>query len=203
MAMVDRSLLRQAYAYWFGAPEGPEAFPADKAGIWFAGGEEVDTHIRTTFGPHLRAAADHPWDVLNLSRQEQVGLVVLLDQFPRNSYRDSGEAFACDSAARAIAKRLIDNGINRFLWVERPFLLLPLEHSETFEDQEQSVRLFRALCRGVPETLRAFATQALDYAIKHYAIIARFDRFPHRNAALGRTSTPDEEAFLKEHGRGF
>ena len=65
------------------------------------------------------------------------------------------------------------------------------------------MRLFRGLRRAVPEECRAFAAQALDFAIKHYDIIARFDRFPHRNAALGRASTPEEEAFLAEHGRGF
>jgi uncharacterized protein (DUF924 family) len=128
--------------------------------------------------------------------------VILLDQFPRNIFRTSGEAFACDGKARDLARRLID-GRNRFHRVERSFLFLPFEHSEEAADQDLSVFLFAEDAVSAPESWTGTSRIYLDYAAKHRDLIRKFGRFPHRNAVLGRPSTPEEEAFLKEHGRGY
>jgi uncharacterized protein (DUF924 family) len=198
---MDPAILDEAYRYWFGDLAGPADFPQEKAATWFQPSPVVDDHIRATFGPYIDPAAAADWDVRALTRQQQIGLVVLLDQYPRNIFRDSGKAFEHDARAREIAGRLIEGGVERFFPIERMFLFLPLEHSEDFVDQERSVRLYRDLAKAAPDM--AILPVALDFAVKHYALIARFDRFPHRNAVLGRTSTPLEAAFLDEHGRGF
>jgi uncharacterized protein (DUF924 family) len=122
-------------------------------------------------------------------------LCVLLDQVPRNLFRGQGRAFASDAAARAIAREAIDQGFDRNLpQPQRLFLYLPFEHSESLADQDESVRLIGALDEN--PTWK-------DYAIRHRDVIARFGRFPHRNAALGRRNTAEETAFLATPGSSF
>jgi len=126
-----------------------------------------------------------------------LALLILLDQLSRNLHRGTAEAFAADAKARAIARGMLARGFDQALTpVERVFVYLPFEHSEDLTDQDMSVRLFTALdVTGDGETL--------DYAVRHRAVIRRFGRFPHRNAALGRTNAVDEEAYLAEPGAGF
>ena len=122
-----------------------------------------------------------------------LALIILLDQFSRNLHRNSPEAFAADGKAREIARTAIERGIDRMLGeVERMFVYLPFEHSEDLADQDQSVRLFTSLGEDMTR-----------YAEDHRDVIRRFGRFPHRNAALGRTSTPDELAYLAQPDAGF
>ena len=123
-----------------------------------------------------------------------LGAIVLLDQFSRNIHRDSPRAFEGDALALRLAKLAVANGWNTGMsGLERQFVNLPFEHSETPDDQRQSVRLFTDL--GDAEALR--------YAREHQAVIAQFGRFPSRNAALGRASTPDEEAYLSRPDAGW
>jgi uncharacterized protein (DUF924 family) len=120
--------------------------------------------------------------------------IIVLDQFPRNMFRDDPRAFATDRAALALAKRAIGEGTDMRLAPEqRAFIYMPFQHAETREDQARSVELFTAL--GDPNNL--------DFARRHQAIIARFGRFPHRNSVLGRASTAEELAFLREPGSSF
>ena len=132
-----------------------------------------------------------------------VGLVVLFDQFPRNINRHSGAAFARDERAREIAGELIAGGIERFYLAERNFLILPFSHSENVADQDYATMLAAAEAVSAPPSFITFARLALDFATKHRDLIRRFGRYPHRNAMLGREDTPEEAAFLAEHGRGF
>ena len=132
-----------------------------------------------------------------------VALVVLLDQFPRNLFRSSGEAFAYDWRAREIARALLATGFGRFFWVERIALVLPFEHSEELGDQDYAVLLSAELAVGAPENLRELCRGTLDYATRHRDIIRKFGRFPHRNGLLGRESTAEEAVFLAEKGRGW
>ena len=127
-----------------------------------------------------------------------VALVVVLDQFSRNLYRGAARAFAQDAHARECAREALARGDERgLLPVERQFLYMPLEHSEDLADQERCVELMRSLEAYEP-------TRGLtEWAIRHRDIVARFGRFPHRNAALGRASTPEEIEFLKQPGSGF
>ena len=162
---------------------------------------EIDAHIRDTWGRDTVVARDAAWELAALTRRQQAALIVLLDQFPRQIHRDSGEAFACDSVALSIARALIGNW-RRFFVVEQNFLMLPFEHSEAIADQDFAVKLYADRTLEVPPEHLESARPQLDYATKHRDIIRKFGRFPHRNAALGRESTPEEIEFLKG-GRGF
>jgi len=123
-----------------------------------------------------------------------LALILLLDQFPRNMFRETPEAFATDRLALRYAKHLMDTGLHYSLGeTERAFVLLPFEHSEDPKDQVLSVKYF-----GLMED-----QSYLEWAEKHKAIIDRFGRFPHRNEVLGRESTPEEIEFLKEPGSSF
>lgn len=199
-----RSVLRQVHHFWFGPLAGPEDFPAERAPIWFERRDTTDAAIRTAFGRDLDAIAAHRWRLDALTPEERVGLVVALDQFPRNLFRNDGRAFAHDPTARRLARRIVDHGaVDAYRPVERVFLLLPFQHSEHLADQDFSVAEYLLLMRAAPEAQRDIYASFLDFAEKHRALIRRFGRFPHRNADLGRASTPEEAAFLAEHGRGY
>jgi len=199
---MNPAILHDAHAWWFGSLSGPADFPADKAAMWFERSHATDDHIRRAFGPHLAAVAAASWPLADLAREERVGLVLFLDQFPRNIFRESAEAFARDERAREIAAALIDNNYGEYYLIERAFLILPFEHSESLADQDTAVRLAEELAAAAPPG-NDFFPSLVDYAVKHRDLIRRFGRFPHRNAVLGRESTPEEVAFLTEHGRGY
>ena len=182
-------------AFWFS--DGPDTFRE----AWFKRDDAFDAEIRTRFGTLAAAART---DALASWRESAAGvlaLAILLDQFPRNLHRGSAEAFAADPAMRDIARdavlvRRIDLGLTP---TQRMFLYLPFEHSEAMADQDLSVALFEGL-RDDPRMAKPGGT--IDYAWRHRAVIERFGRFPHRNAALGRASTIEERAWL-EAGGGF
>lgn len=200
---MDTTILDDVHRYWFGDLASPTAVvPPEKVQIWFRPTVEIDDHIRDTFGAHLDEARDANWSLPELTREQQVGLVVMLDQFPRQIFRGSGQSFAYDAHANAIAKKLIAGGLQRFYPVERPFILLPLEHSEDVGDQDRSVWLFAGETVDAPEAALNGLRNGLDFATKHRDIIRKFGRFPHRNEWLGRPSTPEEIEFLKG-GRGY
>jgi uncharacterized protein (DUF924 family) len=182
-------------SFWFA--EGPDTFRE----AWFKRDDAFDAEIRDRFAGLSAAAAT---DALSHWRETSAGvlaLAILLDQFPRNLHRGRAEAFAADPIIRHVAReavlgRRIDLGLTP---TQRIFLYLPFEHSEAMEDQDLSVALFEGL-RDDPRMARPDGT--IDYAWRHRAVIARFGRFPHRNAALGRESTAAEQAWLKAGG-GF
>lgn len=163
---------------------------------WFAKDDAFDAAIRERFlEAHLAAARGEMAD-WEETVEGTLGLLILLDQFPRNLFRSSGHAFATDGLARWIAREALERGFDRAVDPTlRPFLYLPFEHSEHPADQELSVELFTTL---QDETGDA---ESLRWAVEHRDIIARFGRFPHRNAALGRQTTPSEQAYLD--GGGF
>ena len=199
---MERKILGEVYRYWFGSLSEPDEFPKEKSEIWFKQSDATDSFIRDRFGAFIPEAAKVEWNLAELTREEQIALVVLFDQFPRNIFRTSGEAFAYDGKARDLARGLID-GRRRFHRVERSFLFLPFEHSEDSADQDLSVFLFAEDAVSAPESWTGTSRLYLDYATRHRDLIRKFGRFPHRNAVLGRPSTPEEEAFLNEHGRGY
>lgn len=162
-------------------------------GKWFGGGADFDAECRARCGEAHHAAARRELDDWLASADGALALVLLLDQIPRNLYRGSGHAFATDPLALAFARRALDAGFDAQVEPAlRFFFYLPLEHSEALADQDRAVDLFTALGDA----------DLLGYAQAHREVIARFGRFPHRNAALGRLSTPDEQAWL-EAGGGF
>jgi uncharacterized protein (DUF924 family) len=164
-------------------------------GKWFRKDSRFDDSIRLKFEPvHFRAARGE-YDAWRGSAEGCLALLILLDQFPRNLWRASAHAFATDPLARTIARQAIQNDFDQEVEPElRPFFYLPFEHSEDPADQDLSVTLTTALrdATGDEETLK--------WAIVHRDIITRFGRFPHRNRALGRETTPEEQAFLDDGG---
>ena len=162
-------------------------------GKWFRGGEAFDAECRTRWLDAHLAAARREFDDWLDDAEGALALVLLLDQIPRNVFRKSGHAFATDPLALHYAGRAIDAGFDAQVDPSlRFFFYLPFEHSEAIADQDRAVELFTALGN----------TDLLGYANAHRDVIVRFGRFPHRNRALGRDSTPEEQAWL-EAGGGF
>ncbi|MEZ5853669.1 MAG: DUF924 family protein [Hyphomicrobiaceae bacterium] len=161
---------------------------------WFKSTPEQDRAIAERFGGLHAELHDRPPDPDELDAETALATLIVLDQFSRNMFRGTPKAFASDATARAIATAAVDAGLDRQLPPEaRIFLYLPFEHSEDIADQDRSVALFASLGLAKYE----------PYAKSHRDIIARFGRFPHRNAILGRPSTPEELAFLREPGSAF
>jgi uncharacterized protein (DUF924 family) len=173
--------------------------PADVLAFWRAGGSDkwfekddaFDAEIRARFlGTYTAAAAGRlaAWEA---DPESALALVIVLDQFPRNMFRGDARTYAADPVARAVTERAIARRFDqRFPPVERRFFYLPFEHSENLADQERGVALNRA----------AGDEEGVKYAEIHADIIRRFGRFPHRNRILGRTTTPEEQAFLDAGG---
>lgn len=196
--MTDTApLTRAVLDFWF-LPEdhpGHDAYRPE----WFRKDEAFDAAIRDRFGAAVEdALGGLPGDGPD---EAQLARILLLDQFTRNIYRGTPRAFGGDAQALAIAEKLVGGGRDKNLspW-QRWFAYLPFEHGESLLDQERSVALFAALRREMQ--LAAFDS-AYDYAVRHRDVIARFGRFPHRNAILGRTSTPEEIEFLAQPGSSF
>jgi len=178
--------------FWFGEP------PGERRKAWFVKDPQFDEQVRGRFLPLVEQAAAGALSGWTASAQGSLALIVVTDQFPRNLFRGSARAFATDRIALPTAAHVIAQGWDAaMLPVERMFVYLPYEHSESIADQDRAVELFAPLA-PFPET-----SDALDFAERHRVIIKRFGRFPHRNAALGRPSTPEEIEFLKQPGSGF
>jgi uncharacterized protein (DUF924 family) len=158
---------------------------------WFKKVIAFDEAIRLKFEPTHHRAARGEYDAWAQSADGALALLILLDQFPRNLYRNSGHAFATDPKARSIARAAVERGFDRDVDpIFRNFFYLPFEHSEDIADQDYGLALVAE--GGVEDDLK--------WASLHRDIIARFNRFPHRNAALGRVTTPEEQEFLDEGG---
>ncbi|HEX3700370.1 MAG TPA: DUF924 family protein [Phenylobacterium sp.] len=158
---------------------------------WFKHDPAFDQAIRLKYEPVHHAAARGAYDAWATTAEGALALLILLDQFPRNLYRNSGHAFATDGKARQVARAAVAAGFHR--QVEPPlrqFFVLPFEHSEDLADHDQALLLVRELAD--PDIAK--------WADLHRDIVARFGRFPHRNSALGRETTPAEQAFLDDGG---
>jgi uncharacterized protein (DUF924 family) len=178
---MTKDAMREVLDFWFDETSEPH---------WFEPSAAFDEAVRERLAAlHTRAAAGE-FDDWRASPEGCVALCILLDQAPRQLFRGTGRAFATDEKALAIAEHALANGLERQLPLEqRQFLYMPLMHSERLECQLRCVELYEA-----PE-LR----DKLVYAEEHAEIIRRFGRFPHRNAALGRVSTAEEQAYLREN----
>jgi len=166
---------------------------------WFFADSALDAEIAARFGETARLAARGELDAWADSARGRLALILLLDQVPRHLHRGTAEAFAQDAKALALSTEGIEKGYDRELPVlERGFFYMPLEHAESLDAQELSVRMFEKLAAddGAPDFYRAMLESMVDYARQHRDIVARFGRFPHRNAALGRADTDAERAYL-------
>ncbi len=180
--------------FWFGS-----GTQRGKARLeWFRKDEKFDAEIRRRFAALHASAALGEREAWRAQPRSMLALVIVLDQFSRNLYRGDARAFSQDAHALACSREALARGdAATLLPVERQFLYLPFEHSEVPADQDRAVDLMGSL-DAFDET-----RGLVEWADRHRAVIRRFGRFPHRNAALGRASTPEEAAFLKEPGSSF
>jgi uncharacterized protein (DUF924 family) len=172
---------------------------ADVVAFWRAAGADrwyrkdpaFDDEIRARFLKLYQAAAEDRFKSWEQNAEGALALLILLDQFPRNMFRGQARAFACDSMARAITAGAIVRGFDSQVELAmRQFFYVPFEHSEDLADQQRGIALYKA----------AGDAEGLKWAELHADIIRRFGRFPHRNPALGRVTTPEEQAFLDSGG---
>jgi uncharacterized protein (DUF924 family) len=195
--------------YWFGTGPWTPARVAERTKFWFGGdGPEAqaarDAEIRALLEPLLERAAKGEFAAWASSPKRRLALILLFDQVPRNSYRGTAAAFAFDREALALAAGGLQLAADATLHpVERLFFYLPLEHAESLEAQDAAVAAFDRLVAEAPPDLREFCAYTAQYARKHREVIVQFGRFPHRNAMLGRESTPDEQAWLAAHPNYF
>ena len=189
--------------FWFGPPDDPGHTQTRPQ--WFRKDEAFDAAIAQRFGPLIECAligGIDDWSAAPLAPGAPLpamARVIVLDQFTRNSFRGTARAFAGDAMALQTARALVASGADRTLTgVQRQFAYLPFEHAEDLAHQRTAVQLFEQLGRDEP----ALAGLA-EWAQRHMDIVARFGRFPHRNAALGRESSSEEVAFLTQPGSSF
>jgi len=184
----------QVLEFWFGG----ESRRGKARAKWYNKDDRFDAEMRTRFAILQAQAARGELDAWRAQPEPMLALVLLLDQFSRNLFRGDARAFAQDAHARECARQALERGDDlAFLPVERQFLYMPFEHSEDLADQDFAVEKMRSL--------EAFEqTRGLTrWAERHRDVIRRFGRFPHRNAILGRASTPEELEFLKQPGSSF
>jgi uncharacterized protein (DUF924 family) len=190
------SQVQEILEFWFGKPDDLDYGKSRK--VWFTKNPEFDREVRSRFLPVYQQAAAGELDDWKASPQGCLALIILLDQFPRNMFRGQSQAFATDPQALVYAKHAVTNGFDReLLPIQRQFIYLPFEHSENLTDQHQCIKLFSTL-QDYPECI-----SGVDYAHRHFQVIERFGRFPHRNEILGRETTPEEAEFLQQPGSSF
>ena len=181
--------------YWFGDESD---IPRRQRQLWFAGNPRVDAEVGERFLAEVEAAEGGGLDRWQDEADSCLALVVLLDQFPLMVFRGQARGYRDGDLALPVARHLLARGFDQgYSPSRRLFAYLPFEHSEDLADQELALELFGKI-RHLPGMEMAY-----DYAVKHWEIVKRFGRFPHRNDALGRPSSPAEIAFLREPGSRF
>ncbi|MEO0535352.1 MAG: DUF924 family protein [Cyanobacteria bacterium P01_A01_bin.123] len=183
-------------AFWFDEPSGELA---QLRKVWFQKNTAFDEQIRQRFLTDYEKAATGQLETWKTHPKSCLALILLLDQFPRNLFRQNSRSFATDKQAVAVAQWAIDQGFNQSLIpVEQLFVYLPFEHSEQLTNQHRAVTLIEPLGEADPGLV-----SCVDYAYRHRDVIERFGRFPHRNEILGRSTTLAEAEFLRQPGSRF
>ncbi len=174
--------------------------------LWFKKSDATDTEIREWFQPLLETLSAGPLakDWAGRGPDGRLAAIIVLDQFSRNMFRGSPRSFAQDALALKLAVAGIEAGQDSEMSeVGRMFMYLPFEHSEDIHDQATAIRLFSVLRDEARAPFRDMMENTLSYAHQHRDVIAKFGRFPHRNAIVARTNTPEEDAYLATPGSGF
>jgi uncharacterized protein (DUF924 family) len=194
----------EVLAFWFGALDADGRADAAHGARWWRKDPAFDAEIRARFGALHAAALTGGREAWRAAPRTCLAYVIVLDQFSRNLFRGDAQAFAGDTRALATARQAVDRGDDRALACdERGFLYMPFMHSEDRAVQQRSVQLYAAWLAEAPAPLHERLTGNLKYAQQHRDIVERFGRFPHRNAVLGRASTPEELTFLEQPGSSF
>lgn len=191
--------------FWIGEAANSGEGLKEKSPLWFQKSFETDTQIAERFVPTLAALANGlAADWAREGPHQRLAAIIVLDQFSRNIFRGHRFSFTHDKMARNLMKTgLATNQDRQLSEAERVFFYLPAEHSEDMSDQRLSVRLFEQLVRDARPEFRDYCQTTLDYAHQHKQVIEQFGRFPHRNSALKRRSTADEQVYLAKPGSGF
>ena len=190
--------------FWFGVCGPDGAIDPSRRSMWFKDGKMHDAEIRNRFGNLHEWGSRGDLDAWAATPQGRMALIIVLDQFSRHIHRDTARAFAQDPAAQRLALDGVDSGIDLQLApVQRAFFYLPFEHAEDLTLQNRGVACHERLVAAVSNSWREDYESFLDFMKRHRAIIERFGRFPHRNAILGRPSTPEESVFLEQPGSSF
>jgi len=192
--------IEEIHEFWFAALDDEGMCNPSKHALWFTASAETDKHCAERFGHLVDSAIAGELEDWAATDPGLIALILLLDQFTRNIYRGTAQAFAGDERALGLAQHCIAHGHHQRLpAIHQVFLYLPLEHCENLEVQDECVELFTQLTEitGL-EKIADFRR----YAVAHRDVVEKFGRFPHRNSILGRESTPGELAYLETHG-GF
>ena len=191
--------------WWFGADPGTAAeVAAERQGLWFGKRDSQDREAQTRFGALVEQALAGELQGWADAPQGWLAQLILLDQLPRMIFRDTPRAFAGDSLAQPLLQDGLERSWDRRLApIQRVFAYLVFEHAEDLPLQNRAVELFANLVNEAAADEQALFADFLDFAERHQRVIARFGRFPHRNAILGRASTDVELAFLREPGSRF
>jgi len=185
-------------AFWFGSEPTTAAELDARGKLWFGGSEAIDRDIRERFGDLVERARRGELDDWTATPRGALALLILIDQFSRNIHRGTAASFSADEKALGIARAGFDSGLFDALSpIERVFAALPFQHAEDVDCQKRAVALgVEAALSGAPH-LRKFLVSSVDFARRHLDVVTRFGRFPHRNAVLGRNSTPEELRYLE------
>lgn len=190
--------------FWFGSSQDDLAVVQQQSKRWWSKNPDVDAAIKARFSDYLPKVMRGELEDWQQSPLGILALILLTDQFSRNMFRGTAEAFAYDAIARSFCKQGLKDGTDQSLRpIQRVFFYLPLEHSESLADQEHCILQFQRLSMASKPRLQPTFENYIDFAIRHRDIIDRFGRFPHRNAILNRNSTPAELEFLKTPGSSF
>lgn len=184
--------------YWFADLDRESARASDElVKFWFQGGEEVDAEIRKRFASAVQAAHAGELDSWADTPRERLALVILIDQFSRNVFRDDPRAYEADPKAQALVLDGMAKGFDEdYHLAERLFFYMPLEHAEERELQARAVAAMQGLREDAPESAHGHYDYLVDFALRHKKVVDRFGRFPHRNEVMGRESTAEELEFL-------
>ncbi len=202
--MHEQSIAEDILEYWFGDSVRDPSKVAGRMGFWFGDDPARDADMRQRWGELVSAASEGKLDFWTRTPRGRLAVLILLDQMRRNIYRGTAEAFRRDGRARYLMR----DGVSRLMDlkltpIERVFFYMPLQHAESLDDQELAVDRFLQLEHEVANDHREIFAGFRKYAQLHRDIIARFGRFPHRNAILGRRDTSEEVAWLAGGGERF
>ncbi len=194
--MVDPRI-EEVLDFWFARCGDMPAKISARMSMWFAGSEALDKTICEKFGNVVELASSGELEEWAATPRGRLALIIVLDQFRRNVHRGAAAAFALDHVAEQLASHGMQTGMDKKLMpIERTFFYMTLEHCEDIDVQDRCVEVFKQLEADVPPSLADIFRNFTDYAVSHRDIIARFGRFPHRNAVLGRDCTAEEDAYL-------
>ena len=190
--------------FWFGDHTSNREINDRKKALWWSKNESADQHIKQRFESITDALYEGKMTQMQRSPRGLLASIICLDQFPRNMYRETARAFSCDQVALRLAIEMVDKAWDRTLLpVYRVFAWLPFEHSEDIAMQHKSIMLYDNLRHSVEQDEREMFDEYYQFAYRHFEIIDRFGRYPHRNRILGRESTTEELAFLSQPGSSF